>query len=108
MVAVKEVDGAGGIEDNIATSVNIGLINPDLTGNNLSYQLGNVVTPITIAGSSAPGITFPYALANGTTFSSLANLKAAYNYLPLMYQLYCTSFSNCIPLQGCSVNAGGS
>lgn len=108
LAAMSEPVCAGGIQDNLPTSANIGLINPDCTGNNLAYQLGSTLTPVTVAGVAGPGITFPFSLANGTPFTTLVNLKAAYNYVQYMYQDVCTSFSNCIPMQFCSVTSSSS
>ncbi len=47
-----------GIQDNLATSTDIGLDNPDCAGDAMSYQLGNTVTPL-----SSGSIT----LANGVS-----------------------------------------
>ena len=75
------VVGAHGIQDNVPASTDIGLINPDLTGNNLAFQLGTTVTPLTIAGVAQ--VTFPYTLANGTVISS----PSQYNDLQYMFTL---------------------
>ncbi len=40
LAAMPEPVCAGGIQDNLATSTNIGLDNPDCTGQNMYYQLG--------------------------------------------------------------------
>ena len=37
---MPEPVGAGGIQDNLATSSNVGLNNPDFTGHNLYFALG--------------------------------------------------------------------
>ena len=95
----------GGVQPNLSQSVNIGLSNPSCDGNNLSYQLGNTVTEVTLNGSAASGITFPYALANGTSFANLAALQAAYNYAQYMPVLECTATTNCFPLTACSSTA---
>src|ERR1039457_1044910 len=52
LAAMPEPVGAGGIQDNLATSTNIGLNNPDFTGQNLYFALGpqnpsGVITGIT-------------------------------------------------------------
>ena len=60
--------GAHGIQDNLSTSTDVGLENPDLTGNNLSVQLGTSVTALTIGGVEQ--VSFPYTLANGAVIAS--------------------------------------
>jgi hypothetical protein len=60
--------GSHGMQDNLATSTDIGIRNPDLTGNNLSFQLGTAVTQLTLGGSEE--VPFPYTLANGTVIAS--------------------------------------
>lgn len=84
LVAMPEPVCAGGMQDNLATSTNIGLINPDCLGDNLAYQLGITVFPIS-AG--------PFTLANGIVTNT-----SAYNYLQFMPQDICTS-TNCVALQ---------
>jgi hypothetical protein len=84
---------AGGIQDNISESTNIGLINSDCQagagGGTFGYQLGNTVTAIPSG---------PFTLANGTPTNS-----SNYNYLQYMYQDECTG-STCLPFRLCSPN----
>jgi hypothetical protein len=73
--------GSHGIQDNLGTSTDIGLENPDLTGNNLSFQLGATVTALTIGGVEQ--VTFPYTLANAQIISA----PSAYNDVQYMWTL---------------------
>jgi len=84
---------AGGIQDNLSASVNIGLINPDCAGHALAYQLGSTVTSVSSG---------PFTLANGKQTNT-----SNYNYVQYMYQDECTG-TNCIALQFCSVVSGSS
>ena len=65
---------AHGIQDNLATSSDIGLINPGCNGQNLAFQGGQgasdakTITQLTLAG--VPQLTFPYTLANSTVINS--------------------------------------
>lgn len=83
LTALPEPVCAGGMQDNLSTSVNIGLINPDCLGDNMAYQLGITVTPISLGS---------FTLANGKTTNT-----SAYNYAQYFYQDNCTG-TNCIPL----------
>jgi hypothetical protein len=82
---------AGGVQDNLSTSANIGLINPDCSGDAMAYQLGTTITSIPSG---------PFTLANGN-----ATNTSSYNYVQYMYQDECTG-TNCIALRFCSVVTG--
>ena len=93
LLTLPEPVCAGGIQDNVAESTNIGLINSDCQagagGGTFGYQLGTTVTTLS-SGS--------FKLANGVKTSS-----TKYNYLQYMYQDECTA-SGCLPFQLCSPN----
>ncbi|MGC1789767.1 MAG: hypothetical protein WA718_23765 [Terriglobales bacterium] len=97
LASMPEPICAGGVQDNIPESTNIGLINSDCQagagGGTFGYQLGTTVTTIP-AGS--------FTLANGT-----ASTTSNYNYLQYMYQDECSG-ANCTPLQLCTAGTGGS
>jgi hypothetical protein len=83
---------AHGIQDNLATSTDIGVDNPDCAGDAMSYQLGNTITAIP-SGS--------FTLANG----ALAN-TSAYDDVQFMWTV---EASGTLPyaLQFCSPTASG-
>ena len=97
LASMPEPICAGGIQDNIPESTNIGVINSDCEagagGGTFAYQLGTTVNALP-QGS--------FTLANGTQTSS-----SNYNYLQYMYQDECSA-TLCIPLQLCSPNGSGS
>ena len=120
LAAMNMPVGAGGIQDVVSESVYPGLINADLTGQNLAYQtvIGGVTTVVNIleGGAAAPGITFPYSFPCGATcptypssWGSASALAAAYNYLQYMYQDVCTGTGTaCTPIQFCTPLASSS
>ncbi len=94
LTSMPEPVCAGGVQDNIPESDNIGLINSDCSagagGGTFGYQLGTTVTTLP-SGS--------FTLANGIPTSS-----SNYNYLQYMYQDECSG-SSCIAFQLCSPNS---
>lgn len=64
-----------GIQDNLATSLDIGLNNPDCTGQNMYYQLGPTLTAGTISGITtlSTNTTTLAAIATGVHCIALAN-----------------------------------
>ena len=97
LASMPEPVCAGGIQDNIPESTNIGVINSDCQagagGGTFAYQLGTTVTALPQGA---------FTLANGTQTGS-----SNYNYLQYMYQDECSGVQ-CIPLQLCSPNGSGS
>lgn len=84
-----------GVQDNLATSTDIGLDNPDCAGDALTYQLGTTVT-------SVP--TGSITLANGTVTNS-----SAYNDVANMWTLQATgtnpaAMTTCSPLGSSSAS----
>lgn len=79
-----------GMQDNLATSTDIGINNPDCAGDAMSYQLGSTVTTVS-AGA--------FTLANGTPTNT-----SAYNDAANLYTLE-SSASAPRPLQFCSPTA---
>jgi hypothetical protein len=76
LAAMPEPVCAGGIQDNLATSVNIGLSNPDCTGQNMYYTLGpqNIAGALTgISTLSANTVTLSAITAGGPQLVALAN-----------------------------------
>jgi hypothetical protein len=107
LAALPEPVCAGGVQDNIPTSLNIGLRNPtcDASGVGLpecyvsgspvpavAYQLGATTLCIT---------TSSFNLANGTATS-----LATYNYYQYLYEDICTG-SGCNPFALCSASVLG-
>jgi hypothetical protein len=78
---------AHGIQDNVATSLDIGIENADCAGDALSYQLGTTVTNISSG---------PFTLANGNTTST-----SNYNDVQYMWTAECSG-ANCSALSFCS------
>jgi hypothetical protein len=76
-----------GLQDNLPTSIDVGLDNSDCVGDALSYQLGRSVISIP-AG--------PFSLANGTSSNS-----ANYNDVQYMWTAECSG-ANCSALATCS------
>jgi hypothetical protein len=76
-----------GIQDNLTTSSDIGLINPDCAGDALAYQLGTTVTSI-------PNGSF--TLANGAVTAT-----SAYDDVQYMWTAECSAV-NCVAIQTCS------
>jgi hypothetical protein len=76
-----------GIQDNLASSTDIGLDNADCAGNAMYYQLGSAITPVA-AGS--------FTLANGT-----ASNTSSYNDVQYMWTAECSGV-NCTAIQTCS------
>lgn len=81
-----------GIQDNVATSTDPGVRNPDCNGTGMSYQLGQTLTAI------SPGA---FTLANGT-----ATNTSAYNDVSSMFTIECNAV-NCSTVQAGSVDANG-
>jgi hypothetical protein len=81
-----------GIQDNIATSTDPGVRNPDCNGSGMSYQIQQTLTPI------SPGA---FTLANGT-----ATNTSAYNDVASMYTIECNTV-NCASVQEGSVDVNG-
>lgn len=82
-----------GIQDNLPTSTDIGLINADCAGDNLAYQLGTAIT--SLSGS--------FTLANGT-----ATTASAYNDVQYMWTAEATggaAFRACAPVGGGSLSS---
>jgi hypothetical protein len=84
---------AHGMQDNLATSIDIGLDNPDCAGDAMYYELGTAITNIP-AG--------PFTLANGTS-SNTSN----YDDVQYMWTAECSG-ANCAAVSFCSPVAGGS
>jgi hypothetical protein len=80
-----------GIQDNLATSTDIGLDNPDCAGDAMYYQLGTTITGVP-AGA--------FTLANGDNTNT-----SAYDDVQYMWTAQCTG-TNCIPIQNCEPVAG--
>ncbi|MFZ0817878.1 MAG: hypothetical protein WAM78_20305 [Candidatus Sulfotelmatobacter sp.] len=78
---------AHGIQDNLATSVDIGIDNPDCAGDAMYYQLGTSITTIPEGA---------FTLANGQ-----ATNTSGYNDVQYMWTLECSG-SNCSALTACS------
>jgi len=76
-----------GVQDNLATSTDIGLDNRDCAGDAMYYQLGTTITNVS-AGA--------FMLAN-----SLAENTANYDDLQYMWQTQCSG-TNCTAIQTCS------
>lgn len=91
LASMPEPVCAGGIQDNILESTNIGLINSDCraggAGGTFGFQLGNAVTLLS---------TGQFTLANNIQTSS-----SNYNYYQYMYEDQCTN-NACVPFQMCS------
>jgi hypothetical protein len=83
---------AHGIQDNVATSSDPGLRNPDCNGTGMSYQLGQTLTAI------APGA---FVLANGTSTNT-----SAYNDVASMYTIECNTV-NCQAVDTGAVDVNG-
>jgi len=83
---------AHGVQDNVATSTDIGVRNPDCNGTGMSYQLGQTLTSI------SPGA---FTLANGTNTNT-----SAYNDVASMYTIECNA-TNCASVQEGAVDANG-
>jgi hypothetical protein len=81
-----------GIQDNVATSTDIGLRNPDCNGTGMSYQLGQTLTSI------SPGA---FTLANGLNTNT-----SAYNDVGSMFTIECNT-TNCASVVTGSVDANG-
>lgn len=62
-----------GVQDNLTTSTDIGLNNPDCAGDVMSFQLGTIVTTVPVGA---------FTLANGTVTNT-----SAYNDVQFMYTL---------------------
>src|SRR5450755_177045 len=75
LTALPEPVGAGGIQDNLASSTNIGLNNPDFTGQNLYFSLGPQNPSGIITGVTTVSV-------NSTTLAAIAANSAA-QLLPL-------------------------
>ncbi len=85
---------AHGIQDNLATSTDIGIDNPDCAGDVMYYQLGTTVTPIS-AGA--------FTLANGTNTNT-----SNYNDVQYMWTVESTGGAAvrfCTPIGGGSINS---
>lgn len=83
-----------GVQDNIASSTDIGVRNPDCNGVGMTYQLGQTLTPVR-SGAGA------FTLANGT-----ATNTSAYNDVASMYVIECNTV-NCRSVQSGAVDANG-
>ena len=80
-----------GIQDNVSESTQPGIRNLGCNGQNLSYQLGTTVTPV--SGS--------FTLADGTETSA-----SAYNDIASMYTIECTG-TNCDAVSTSTADANG-
>ena len=76
-----------GIQDNLPTSTDPGLDNPDCAGDEMYYQLGKTITPV------PAGV---FTLANGT-----ATNTSAYDDVQYMWTAECSG-TNCAALMTCS------
>jgi hypothetical protein len=76
-----------GVQDNLATSTDVGLDNPDCAGDAMYYQLGTTITNISSG---------PITLANGTVTNT-----SAYNDVQYMWTAECSGV-NCSAVQTCS------
>ena len=83
---------AHGVQDNVATSTDPGVRNPDCNGTGMSYQLGQTLTAI------SPGA---FTLANGTNTNT-----SAYNDVSSMYVIECNTL-NCATVQEGATDASG-
>jgi hypothetical protein len=81
-----------GVQDNVASSTDIGIRNPDCNGSGMSYQLAQSLTSI------SPG---SFTLANGTNTNT-----SAYNDVVSMFTIECNT-SNCAALSTGAVDANG-
>lgn len=81
-----------GIQDNVASSTDPGVRNPDCNGTGMSYQLRQTLTSI------APGA---FTLANGT-----ATNTSAYNDVASMFTVEC-NVTNCAAISTGGVDANG-
>lgn len=81
-----------GMQDNVATSTDPAVRNPDCNGTGMSYQLGQTLTAI------APGA---FTLANGT-----ATNTSAYNDVASMFTIECNT-TNCASVVDGAVDANG-
>lgn len=81
-----------GIQDNVPTSTDPGIRNPDCNGTGMSYQLRQTLTSIS-AG--------PFTLANGT-----ATNTSAYNDVASMFTIQCTT-ANCAAVTAGSPDVNG-
>lgn len=91
-LAVGQTVCSHGIQDNVATSTDPGVRNPDCNGSGMSYQLGQTLTSI------SPGA---FTLANGT-----ATNTSNYNDVASMFTIECNT-SNCAAVQGGATDANG-
>jgi hypothetical protein len=83
---------AHGIQDNVASSTDPGVRNPDCNGSGMSYQLGQTLTTIP-AGA--------FTLANGTNTNT-----SAYNDVASMYVIEC-NVANCAAVKQGAADANG-